>query len=296
MAVARAAHPALHALAARDARPRLRRDDERRLRPPLALVVRRPARRSGSRSGTTSRSPRRRRTHTRAGRGEDARRASGSPARRSTTPRRSSATPTRRTPPATRRSSFATRRCSSKAARRRSPGRSCAARSARFAAALDAMGVGPGDRVAAFLPNVPQTAVAFLACASLGAIWSICSADMGPLAVLDRFRQIEPKVLVACDGYRYGGVAHDRTACCARWSSELPSVRDVVVAGAASIADADARRARPRRAPRPRLRRARRRRRRRSRRARCRSTIRSGSSTRAARPACRSRSSTATAA
>ena len=86
---------------------------------------------------------------------------------------------------------------------------------AAFAAALDAMGVGPGDRVAAFLPNVPQTAVAFLACASIGAIWSICSADMGPLAVLDRFRQIEPKVLVACDGYRYGGVAYDRAAAAA---------------------------------------------------------------------------------
>jgi acetoacetyl-CoA synthetase len=50
----------------------------------------------------------------------------------------------------------------------------------------------------------------FLACASLGAIWSICSPDMGPVAVLDRFRQIEPKVLIACDGYRYGGAAHDR--------------------------------------------------------------------------------------
>ena len=90
------------------------------------------------------------------------------------------------------------------------------------------MGVGPGDRVAAFMPNVPQTAVAFLACASLGAIWSVCSADMGPLAVLDRFRQIEPTVLVACDGYRYGGVAHDRTALLRDVVAELPSVRDVV--------------------------------------------------------------------
>jgi acetoacetyl-CoA synthetase len=97
-----------------------------------------------------------------------------------------------------------------------------------FAAALEAMGVEPGDRVAAFMPNVPQTAVAFLACASLGAIWSVCSADMGPLAVLDRFRQIEPKVLVACDGYRYGGVAHDRTPLLRDVVAELPSVRDVV--------------------------------------------------------------------
>jgi acetoacetyl-CoA synthetase len=98
-----------------------------------------------------------------------------------------------------------------------------------FAAALDAMGIGPGDRVAAFMPNVPQTAVAFLACASLGAIWSVCSADMGPLAVLDRFRQIEPKVLIACDGYRYGGVAHDRMALLREVVAELPSVGDVVV-------------------------------------------------------------------
>ena len=79
------------------------------------------------------------------------------------------------------------------------------------------------------MPNVPQTAVAFLACASLGAIWSVCSADMGPLAVLDRFRQIEPTVLVACDGYRYGGVAHDRTALLRDVVAELPSVRDVVL-------------------------------------------------------------------
>jgi len=97
-----------------------------------------------------------------------------------------------------------------------------------FAAALEAMGVGPGDRVAAFMPNVPQTAVAFLACASLGAIWSVCSPDMGPLAVLDRFRQIEPTVLIACDGYRYGGVAHDRTAMLREVVAELPSVGDVV--------------------------------------------------------------------
>ncbi|MEO8311464.1 MAG: acetoacetate--CoA ligase [Caldimonas sp.] len=98
-----------------------------------------------------------------------------------------------------------------------------------MAAALDAMGVVPGDRVVAFMPNTPQTAVAFLACASLGAIWSVCSADMGPLAVLDRFRQIAPKVLIACDGYRYGGVAHDRMALLREVVAELPSVRHVVV-------------------------------------------------------------------
>ena len=100
---------------------------------------------------------------------------------------------------------------------------------ASLAAALQRMGVQPGDRVGAFLPNIPQTAVAFLAVASLGAIWSVCSPDMGPVAVLDRFRQIEPKVLIACDGYTYGGVAHDRMAVLRGLLDELPSVRDVVL-------------------------------------------------------------------
>ena len=100
---------------------------------------------------------------------------------------------------------------------------------ASLAAALRGMGVQPGDRVCAFLPNTPQTAVAFLACASLGAVWSICSPDMGPVAVLDRFRQIEPKVLVACDGYTYGGTAHDRGALLAELLESLPTVRDVVL-------------------------------------------------------------------
>ena len=98
-----------------------------------------------------------------------------------------------------------------------------------FAAALRSMGVGPGDRVCAFLPNVPATVVAFVAIASLGAIWSVCSPDMGPVAVLDRFRQIEPKVLVACDGYRYGGVEQDRTGVVAELLAGLPTVRDVVL-------------------------------------------------------------------
>ena len=71
---------------------------------------------------------------------------------------------------------------------------------AACAAAFKALGVQRGDRVCAVLPNVPETIVVFLACASLGAIWSVCSPDMGPVAVLARFRQIEPKLLVACDG------------------------------------------------------------------------------------------------
>ncbi|HEX7437737.1 MAG TPA: acetoacetate--CoA ligase [Caldimonas sp.] len=100
---------------------------------------------------------------------------------------------------------------------------------ASLAAALTRIGVRPGDRVGAFLPNTPHTAVAFLAVASLGAIWSVCSPDMGPVAVLDRFRQIEPKVLIACDGYRYGGAAFDRTEVLRGLLAELPSVRDVVL-------------------------------------------------------------------
>ena len=86
-----------------------------------------------------------------------------------------------------------------------------------------------GDRVCAYLPNRPETAVVFLACASLGAIWSICSPDMGPVAVLDRFRQIEPKVLIACDGYRYGGAAHDRRAVVLELVEQLPSVQHLVL-------------------------------------------------------------------
>ncbi len=98
-----------------------------------------------------------------------------------------------------------------------------------FAAALQRMGVQPGDRVCAYLPNVPQTVVGFLACASVGAVWSVCSPDMGPIAVLDRFRQIEPKVLIACDGYVYGSVAHDRQALLVELLTQLPSVRDAVL-------------------------------------------------------------------
>ena len=100
---------------------------------------------------------------------------------------------------------------------------------ASLAAALKTMGVQRGDRVCAILPNIPQTVIAFLACASLGAVWSVCSPDMGPVAVLDRFRQIEPKVLIACDGYTYGGVPHDRMAVLRGLLDELPSVRDVVL-------------------------------------------------------------------
>ncbi|KMS66676.1 acetoacetyl-CoA synthetase, partial [Streptomyces regensis] len=75
--------------------------------------------------------------------------------------------------------------------------------------ALRELGVGKGDRVVALAPNCPQTLVAFLAAASLGAIWSSCSPDFGVRAVADRFTQIEPKVLIAVNGYRYNGRSFD---------------------------------------------------------------------------------------
>ncbi|WP_233855709.1 acetoacetate--CoA ligase [Paraburkholderia sp. HD33-4] len=100
---------------------------------------------------------------------------------------------------------------------------------AALAASLRRMGVERGDRVAAFMPNIPETVVAFLAVASLGAIWSVCSPDMGQLAVLDRFRQIEPKVMIAVDGYRYGGKAHDRIELVRMLLGELPTVKHVVL-------------------------------------------------------------------
>jgi acetoacetyl-CoA synthetase len=84
------------------------------------------------------------------------------------------------------------------------------AQAAATAARLRALGVGRGDRVAAYMPNIPETVAAFLATASLGAVWSSCSPDFGPRSVIDRFAQIEPKVLLAVDGYRYNGRDFDR--------------------------------------------------------------------------------------
>lgn len=100
---------------------------------------------------------------------------------------------------------------------------------AALADSLRAMGVGPGDRVVAYLPNLPETTVAFFAVASIGAIWSSCSPDMGTRSVLDRFRQIDPKVMIAVDGYRYGGKAFDRLAVVAGLRDELPTLEQVVL-------------------------------------------------------------------
>ncbi len=97
-----------------------------------------------------------------------------------------------------------------------------------LAARLRALGVEPGDRVASYMPNRPETVIAFLACASLGAIWSSCSPDMGATVVLDRLRQIEPKVLFAVDSYSYNGKSHDRTSVVEEMVRELPSLQKIV--------------------------------------------------------------------
>ncbi|WP_189567590.1 acetoacetate--CoA ligase [Persicitalea jodogahamensis] len=86
-------------------------------------------------------------------------------------------------------------------------------------------GVQPGDRVAAVLPNIPQAVVAFLATNAVGAVWSSCSPDFGEASILDRFAQIEPKVLIVADGYQYNGRSYDKTAGFRQLLSQLPSVK-----------------------------------------------------------------------
>jgi acetoacetyl-CoA synthetase len=100
---------------------------------------------------------------------------------------------------------------------------------AAVAAGLRTLGVERGDRVVAYLPNIPEAIVAFLATASVGAIWSSCSPDFGPASVVDRFAQIEPKVLFAVDGYRYGGKDFDRRETVAQLQAEMPSLERTVV-------------------------------------------------------------------
>ena len=100
---------------------------------------------------------------------------------------------------------------------------------ASLALHLQREGVGPGDRVAAYLPNIPEAMVALLATVSLGAVWSVCAPDMGTAAVLDRFRQIAPKALIAVDGVTYGGRDLDRTGVLAELRAQLPSLQHVVL-------------------------------------------------------------------
>jgi acetoacetyl-CoA synthetase len=100
---------------------------------------------------------------------------------------------------------------------------------ARVASALRGLGIEPGDRVVAYMPNVPETLIAFLASASIGAIWSSCSPDFGAGSVVDRFAQIEPKLLFCVDGYRYAGRDFDRTDVVADLLAQMPSVSHTVV-------------------------------------------------------------------
>ncbi|HKZ12290.1 MAG TPA: acetoacetate--CoA ligase [Solirubrobacterales bacterium] len=100
---------------------------------------------------------------------------------------------------------------------------------AACAAGLRSLGVEKGDRVVAYLPNVAEAVVAFLATASIGAIWSSASPDFGAGSLIDRFAQIEPKVLIAVDGYRYGGKDFDRTPVVRQLQEAMPSVEHTVL-------------------------------------------------------------------
>jgi acetoacetyl-CoA synthetase len=100
---------------------------------------------------------------------------------------------------------------------------------AAVASKLRQLGVQPGDRVVGYLPNIPQTVVAFLATASLGAVWSICPAELSSRGVIDRFHQIEPKVIFAVRTYRYGGKIHERSAVLAEIAAGLPTLNHLVL-------------------------------------------------------------------
>jgi len=102
---------------------------------------------------------------------------------------------------------------------------------ARIAAGLRAQGVGPGDRVVAYLPNGLEAVAGVLACAAVGAVWSSCSPDFGARSVVDRFAQIEPKVLLAVDGYRYNGRDFDRREVVAGLRAQMPSLAATVLLG-----------------------------------------------------------------
>ena len=100
---------------------------------------------------------------------------------------------------------------------------------ARIATGLRRLGVAEGDRVVAYMPNVPEAIAAFLACASIGAVWSSCSPDFGARSVVDRFAQIEPKVLLAVDGYRYGGKDFDRCSVVDGLRAQMPTLEQTVI-------------------------------------------------------------------
>ncbi len=99
----------------------------------------------------------------------------------------------------------------------------------RLAQHLKSLGLQPGDRVAGFVPNAPEAVIGALATASIGCIWSSCSPDFGVQGVLDRFGQIEPKVLLSADGYWYGGKQHDCLARVAEFTAQLPTLQQIVI-------------------------------------------------------------------
>ncbi|MGW5572832.1 acetoacetate--CoA ligase [Nocardia thailandica] len=101
-------------------------------------------------------------------------------------------------------------------------------RTAALARTLRSIGVGPGDRVVGYLPNIPEAVIAFLATASLGAIWSACGQDYSADAALDRLGQLEPKVLITCGGYRYNGKIHDRRDTVAVLRERIPGLRATI--------------------------------------------------------------------
>ena len=103
------------------------------------------------------------------------------------------------------------------------------ARVAAVAAWLHGLGVVPGDRVVAYLPNIPEALIAFLAASAIGAVWSSCSPDFGTNSVVDRFRQIAPKVLIAVDGYGYNGKSIDRLAELGQLQAALPSLERILL-------------------------------------------------------------------
>ncbi len=107
----------------------------------------------------------------------------------------------------------------------------------RIASGLRGIGVSKGDRVVGYLPNIEETLVAFLASASIGAVWSCCAPDFGPNSVIDRFAQIEPKVLFTIDGYKYAGKDQDRKEAVREIIANIPSLRAVVAIDYAGVAD-----------------------------------------------------------
>lgn len=99
----------------------------------------------------------------------------------------------------------------------------------KLATKMRAMGIVPGDRVVAYMPNIPETFIAMLATTAIGATWSSAAPEFGPQTVIDRFSQIEPKLIFACNGYRYGGKDFDRTEDLSRILVALPSAKTLVM-------------------------------------------------------------------